>query len=115
MSTLFRKNNVSGSAPLQNGTPVCSSCTVRPVLQFKSASEVVDYKKRQTVSSYYTKSENVFPIKNRYGYMAITFKKATVAPPSVFPDGTCCNNGRLTARSDGKDTPACLYNKFNPT
>jgi hypothetical protein len=112
---IMSKNTISGSAPLQNGNAPCSACTVKPVLQFKSASEVVDYKKRQTVSSYYTKSDNVFPIKNRYGYMATTFKKAVVASSTMFPDGTCCNNGQLTGRSDGKDTPAFLYNKFNAT
>ena len=110
----FTKNATSESAPLQNSTKMCGPCSTNPVLQFKSASEVADYKKRKVVSQYYTNPSNVFPIKNRYGYMAITFKKAE-AVRSIFADGTCCNNGQLTGRSDGKDTPAFLYNSFNPT
>jgi hypothetical protein len=113
MST-FLKNNTSQSAPLQNGTTNCSACTVKPVIQFKSASEVVEYKKRKTVSQYYTEPTNVFPIKNRYGYMATTFKKAQ-AVKSNAPDTTCCHGGQYTGRSDGKDTPAFLQNKFNAT
>ena len=108
------KNAVSRSAPLQN-LATCTACTPKAVLQFKSASEVAEYRKKQTVSQYYTNPSNVFPITNRYSSLATTIKKAVVAPQVMFPDGTCCNNGQLTPQSSGKDTPAFLYNKFNPT
>jgi hypothetical protein len=106
-------NGISSSAPLIN-IGNCQGCVTQPVLQFSSASEIIEYKKRKVVSQYYTNPANVFPIKNRYASMYTTFKSAEVARvPNV--EGTCCNNGQMTARSDGKDTPAFLYNKFNPT
>lgn len=106
------KNTISRSAPLQN-LSVCASCDVNPVLQFRSASEVAEYRKRKVTSAYYSAPTNVFPIKNRYTSIFTTFKKAeTVVSP--FADATCCGTG-LTALSSGKDTPSSLYNKFNPT
>lgn len=108
------KNAGSGSAPLQN-VRICTACSPNPVLQFKSASEVAEYRKRKVVSQYYTKPTNVFPIKKRYASMFTTFKRAE-AVKGIFADGTCCNNGQLTPLSDaGKDSPAFLANKANPT
>lgn len=109
----FTKNAISSSAPLQN-LKVCTACSTNPVLQFKSASEVAEYRKRKAASQYYTNASNVFPIKNRYASIYTTLKKAE-AVKSNFADATCCNNGQLTPLSDGKDTPAFLYNTANPT
>ena len=101
----------SQSAPLQNMN-ACSACTPNVVLQFKSASEVAEYRKRKTTTQYYTNPSNVFPTKNRYGSMYTTYKKAQAV--EIGADQTCCTNG-LTPLSTGKDTPAFLFNKFNPT
>jgi len=101
----------SQSAPLQNMSP-CTGCTSKIVVQFKSASEVAEYRKRKTATQYYTDPSNVFPTKNRYGSMYTTYKKAQAV--QVGGDATCCTRG-LTPLSTGKDTPAFLYNKFNPT
>ena len=101
----------SQSAPLQNMRS-CKACVSNPVLQFKSASEVAEYRKRRTTTQYYTDPSNVFPTKNRYGSMYTTYKKAQAV--QVGADQTCCGKG-LTPLSGGKDAPAFLFNKFNPT
>lgn len=107
------KNGVSRSAPLQN-MATCTACTPKQVMQFKSASEVAEYKKRLTTAAYYTNPDNVFPQKNRYASMYTTFKKAEAVKTGA--DATCCNDGQLTPQyNSGKDTPAFLYNSFNAT
>lgn len=101
----------SQSAPLQNMN-ACTACVQKTVLQFKSASELSEYRKRKTTTQYYTNPSNVFPVKNRYGSMYTTYKNAQAV--QVGADRTCCTNS-LTPLSSGKDTPAFLFNKFNPT
>lgn len=112
------KNGTSRSAPLQNMSP-CVGCVATPVMQFSSASEVAEYKKRKTTSAFYTKSTNIYPIKNRYSSIVTTFVGAQAQKiPSA--DGTCCTEtvgaistiGRI---SDGKTVPFFLHNKLNPT
>ena len=112
MSLIPTTNGTSRSAPLQNNAS-CSGCTPRQVLQFSSASEMIEYKKRQTTSQYYTNPSNMFPQKNRYASMYTTFKKAEAVKTGA--DKTCCEGGQLTPLSNTKDTPYFLQNKFNPT
>ena len=103
------KNGVSRSAPSQNvGNGVtCIRCTSTPVLQFSSASELISYRKKQTVSQYYTNPTNMFPIKNRYASMYTVFKDArSTQIPTIA--ALCCNNRQLTAISDGKTAPFFL-------
>ncbi len=104
-------NGVSRSAPLQNTGG--SANTPKLVMQFSSASEVAEYKRRLVAAQYYNNPHNVFPIKNRYGSMFTNYRAATAQGVPV--SATTCCSGNLTSRSDGKDTPAFLYNKFNPT
>jgi hypothetical protein len=109
------KNGTSRSAPLQNlnNGGNCSGCIAKPVMQFSSASEVAEYKKRKVTAQYYNQPNNVYPIKNRYASIATTYKgaEAQLIPAAA---ATCCP-GEIGRRSDGKDTPFFLQNKFNPT
>ena len=107
------KNGTSVSAPVQNLGPTCSACVARPVMQFSSASEVIEHKKRKTVSAYYNSSTNMYPVKNRYASIATTYKGAGAQKvPST--ENTCCP-GMIGRVSDGKTTPFFLHNKLNPT
>lgn len=106
------KNGTSGSAPLQNMAS-CVGCVAKPVMQFSSASEVIEYKKRKVTSSYYNDSSNMYPVKNRYASIFTTYKGSQVEKiPSA--EGTCCP-GMIGLVSDGKSTPFSLHNKLNPT
>ena len=109
------KNGTSRSAPLQNlnNGGECGACVAKPVMQFSSASEVAEYKKRKTTAQFYNQPNNVYPIKNRYASIITTYKgaEAQLIPAAA---ATCCP-GEIGRRSDGKDTPFFLQNKFNPT
>lgn len=112
-SNNMSKNGTSTSAPLQNIGPVCSSCVAKPVMQFSSASEVAEYKKRKTVSAYYNSATNMYPVKNRYSSIVTTYKGAGAQKiPSA--ENTCCA-GMIGLISDGKTIPYFLHNKLNPT
>jgi hypothetical protein len=105
------KNGLSKTAPLQNMSP-CVGCVPNAVMQFSSASEVAEYKKRKTTAAYYNKDTNMFPIKNRYASIITTYKGAEAQQiPAVA--GTCCP-GLIGRLSDGKSTPFFLHNKLNP-
>lgn len=107
------KNGTSGSAPLQNLGPVCSACTPKLVMQFSSASEVIEHKKRKTVSAYYNSPTNMYPVKNRYASIVTTYKGAGAQKVSSA-ENTCCP-GMIGVVSDGKTVPFFLHNKLNPT
>ena len=107
------KNGVSRSAPLQNTGPVCGSCTPKAVMQFSSASEVIEYKKRKTVTAYYNDAANIYPIKNRYASIITTYKGGESQKVSAS-ENTCCP-GTIGLLSDGKSVPFFLHNKLNPT
>ncbi len=106
------KNGISRSAPLQNLSP-CVGCAPKAVMQFSSASEVAEYKKRKTVSSYYNSDTNMYPVKNRYASIVTTYKGAG-AQQLPSSEGTCCP-GMIGLISDGKSIPFFLHNKLNPT
>jgi hypothetical protein len=101
---------VSRSAPLQNNGP-CVACAPKQALQFSSASEVAEYKRRKVAAQYYNNPENTFPIKNRYGSMFTTYKGAVT---QGIPTPTCCP-GNLSSKSDGKDGAFFLHKKYPPT
>jgi hypothetical protein len=107
-------NGVSRSAPLQNtgcSSPEagCSANTPKLVMQFSSASEVAEYKRKKVAAQYYNNPDNTFPIKNRYASMFTTYKGATAQ--GVPTSSSACCSGNLTNKSDGKDSPAFLANK----
>ena len=111
-------NGVSRSAPLQTtgcapGTTSaqtgCSANTPKLVMQFSSASEVAEYKRKKVAAQYYNNPDNTFPIKNRYASMFTTYKGATAQ--GVPTSSSACCSGNLTSKSDGKDSPAFLANK----
>lgn len=106
------KNGISRSAPLQNLSP-CVGCQPKAVMQFSSASEVAEYKKRKTVSAYYNSATNMYPVKNRYASIITTYKGAE-SQQIPSSEGTCCP-GMIGLISDGKTTPYFLHNKLNPT
>ena len=112
-SNNMSKNGTSSSAPLQNIGPTCSACLANPVMQFSSASEVAEYKKRKTVSAYYNSATNMYPVKNRYSSIITTYKGAG-AQKVPSDDNTCCP-GMIGLLSDGKTVPYFLHNKLNPT
>lgn len=103
---------VSKTAPLQNGAP-CQACTdsanYPPIIQYSSASELIEYKRRRALQQSYTNTQNIFPIKNRYASLYTSIKRGASSPE------TCCpstNNSGITARSDGKAGPAFLDHKL---
>ena len=111
------KSGISRSAPLQNLSP-CVGCVATPVMQFASASEVAEYKKRKTTAAFYNNTANIYPIKNRHASIVTTYVGAEAQRvPSV--ESTCCAGnpaGTLIGRiSDGKTVPFFLHNKLNPT
>lgn len=111
-SNNMSKNGTSRSAPLQNMSQ-CVGCVAKPAMQFSSASEVIEHKKRKVTSAYYNADTNMYPLKNRYASIITTYKGAEVQKvPSV--ENTCCP-GMIGLISDGKSTPFSLHNKFNPT
>ncbi len=116
--TAVTTNGTSRSAPLQNsgcidgGANGCRANEPKQVLQFSSASEVAQYKRRKVATQYYGNPVNTFPIKNRYGSMYTTFK-AAVAQDIPYIASTKCS-GELLAKTGNKDSPVFLINKFNP-
>lgn len=106
------KNGISRSAPLQNLSP-CVGCVPKAVMQFSSASEVIEHKKRKTTAAYYNSATNMYPIKNRHASIITTYVGAEAQKlPSV--ESTCCP-GMIGLISDGKNSPFFLHNKLNPT
>jgi hypothetical protein len=106
------KNGISRSAPLQNLSP-CVGCAPKAVMQFSSASEVAEYKKRKVTSAYYNSATNMYPLKNRYASIVTTYVGAESQKlPSI--ESTCCP-GMIGLISDGKSVPYFLHNKLNPT
>ncbi len=105
-------NGTSRSAPLQNNGP-CVACVPKQVLQFSSASEVAEYKRRKVAAQYYNNQDNIFPIKNRYASMMTTYKGA-VSQGVPNSASTCCP-GNLSSKSDGKDGAFFLHKKYPPT
>jgi len=106
---------VSKTAPLQNGAP-CQACTDSangpPIIQYSSASELIEYKRRRALQQSYTNTQNIFPIKNRYASLYTSIKRGASSPE------TCCpstNNSGITGRSDGKAGPAFLDHKLIPS
>jgi hypothetical protein len=111
-SNNMSKNGISRSAPLQNLSP-CVGCSPRAVMQFSSASEVAEYKKRKTTAAYYNSATNMYPVKNRYASIITTYVGAE-AQKLPSSESTCCP-GMIGLISDGKNSPFFLHNKLNPT
>jgi hypothetical protein len=111
-------NGTSMSSPLQNACNPCSASQAKQVMQFSSASEVAEYKRRLIFSTYYNNSNNPFPIKNRYSSMMATYKGAVgqKLPVSVK---TCCSGNLSQKRSNAltnKTEPFFTHNsKHTPT
>ena len=112
-SNNMSKNGISRSAPLQNIGPSCSGCVAKPVMQFSSASEVIEFKKRKTVTAYYNSPTNMYPVKNRYASIITTYIGGESQKVSSS-ESTCCP-GMIGLISDGKTIPYFLHNKLNPT
>ena len=111
-STTYGSVRVSKTAPLQNTAP-CVACTnaanAPTIIQYSSASELIEYKRRKAVQQSYTNTQNMFPIRNRYASLYTTIKRGAASPE------TCCpslNDSGITGISDGKTGPAFLENKL---
>lgn len=97
--------------PLQNLAP-CSASRKIPAVQFRSASEVTEYLKQKSTTSYY----NNYPASQKQAYASTftTYLRGSVSGiPSVR--SACCQNRNGFVQRPEKPTTAFLMNTWNPT
>lgn len=106
------KNGTSKSSPLQNSCDPCTGSVPKQVMQFSSASEVAEYKRKLTSASFYNNSNNAFPIKNRYSSMMTTYK-AAISQNLPLSVKTCCAGNICQKRSSALNNKTETYFSHN--